>query len=73
MPNTDFMKDLGDEEKKALKACEEFYQKEEGKDWHVTGVQETKKTNDGFTMDLMLCMGDQCTMQSFKATAKDGK
>uniref|UniRef100_A0A6U3AJC0 Uncharacterized protein n=1 Tax=Lotharella globosa TaxID=91324 RepID=A0A6U3AJC0_9EUKA len=65
---------LGDKEKAAVIACEEFYQKEEGKDWHISGLNEKEETMNGFKLSLMLCKGDQCTMQDFEATAKgDGK
>eukprot|EP00470_Lotharella_oceanica_P003376 CAMPEP_0170170440 /NCGR_PEP_ID=MMETSP0040_2-20121228/3432_1 /TAXON_ID=641309 /ORGANISM="Lotharella oceanica, Strain CCMP622" /LENGTH=79 /DNA_ID=CAMNT_0010409845 /DNA_START=39 /DNA_END=278 /DNA_ORIENTATION=+ len=64
---------LSDKEKAAVIACEELYQKEEGKDWHVSGIVEKEETLSGFKLSLTLCKGDQCTMQDFEATAKDGK
>merc|ERR1712146_483816 len=73
MSDQDFMKNLGETEKKAVEACEKFYQKEEGKDWHVTGLQECKKDGQEFKISLMLCAGDQCTMKDFTVEEKDGK
>merc|ERR1711998_466581 len=73
MSDQDFLSKLSEAEKNAVKACEAFYQEEEGKEWHVTGLQECKKDGEGFKISLMLCAGDQCTMKDFTVEEKDGK
>ncbi len=54
-------------------AAEAFYQKKEGKEWHLSGVNEKEATSTGFKLSLMFCKGDACTMIDVIATLKDGK
>ncbi|GAB5364548.1 hypothetical protein AAMO2058_000979800 [Amorphochlora amoebiformis] len=64
---------LSDDEKKAALACEALYQKEEGKEWHITGIMSKDKTDNGFKFEFQLCKGEACSLQEMTADLKDGK
>eukprot|EP00472_Partenskyella_glossopodia_P014893 CAMPEP_0197515602 /NCGR_PEP_ID=MMETSP1318-20131121/685_1 /TAXON_ID=552666 /ORGANISM="Partenskyella glossopodia, Strain RCC365" /LENGTH=88 /DNA_ID=CAMNT_0043064021 /DNA_START=30 /DNA_END=296 /DNA_ORIENTATION=+ len=69
----ELLKDCTDEEKKAIEACIAAYLESEGADWHLSGINDKEKTDDGYKLSLMFCKGDSCSMQDMIATKEDGK
>ena len=47
-------------------ACVKFMRTQDGKDWHVSNVNEATRSDDGSaSLNLVLCSGDLCLMKKF--------
>ena len=61
---------VDDAHKAAVLAAVKHYNKETGKNWHVSNVNKVEAAEDGSaSVDLVLCSGEMCTMKKFSVNA----